>query len=392
MRVDISVSDMSSPKVPRVNAQPPSLRSQVVAIPVVTVAFLVVLAVCVAMVWPLQRYQSAPGRAQEVVTRLRISGTDRQLYEPASSVQFVTALGTELTPLQAFMGWVDPYVDVLTCEERFGTCEPDLNKEIQLGAMASAKEIASYVALSYLGIDAELVEGPAQVGGFDPELCPADAPSKRACRVLEVGDVITGIDVGNGDIDIEVISQLGEVLAGARAGDVAELTVRPLDPTESVRRVEVELLVSPNDPDRVLIGFNPRDTRTVSLPFDIEIDTARIGGPSAGLSFVLTLIDVLTPGDLAPRGGVVATGTIGSDGSIGPIGLLVQKVIAVKQTGARYFLVPAAQGDAAIERARQVGGSDVEIIPVSTLDEAVQALAELSGIEPPSRADTPAGV
>lgn len=370
----------------------PSIRSQVVAIPLVTVGFLVVIAVCVAMVVPLQRYQSAPGRAQDVTSRLQISGTDRQLYAPDNGVQFVTALGTELTPLQAFMGWVDPYVDVLTCEERFGTCEPSLNREIQLGAMTTAKEIASYVALTYLGIEAELLEGPAQVGGFDPDLCPANASEKRACRVLSVGDVITGIDIGNGDRPVAVISQLGEVLAEATAGDIASLTVQPLDPASRERKVEVELLASPDDPDRVLIGFNPRDTRTVSLPFAIDIDTDRIGGPSAGLSFVLALIDVLTPGELAPQGGVAATGTIAADGRIGPIGLLVQKVIAVKQTGVRYFLVPTAQGEAELQRARDVAGTDVEIIAVSTLDEAVSAIAALSGIDPPSRADSPSEI
>ena len=352
-----------------------------------TVAFLIVITVCVAMIWPLQRYQSAPGRAQEVMTRLQISGTDRQLYEPENGVRFVTALGTELTPLQAFMGWVDPYVDVLTCEERFGICEPEANKELQLGSMTSAKEIASYVALTYLGIEAELNEGPAQVGGFDPDLCPADAPARRACRVLEVGDVITAVDIGEGQVQIEVVSQLGEVLGKAQAGDIATLTVQ--SSTSEERRVEVELLASPNDPNRVLIGFNPRDTRTVSLPFTIDIDTDRIGGPSAGLSFVLALIDVLTPGELAPPGGVAATGTIAADGRIGPIGLLVQKVIAVKQTGIRYFLVPTAQGEAEIQRARDAGGSDVEIIAVSTLEEAVQAVATLSGVEPPSRANSP---
>ncbi len=340
------------------------------------------------MVWPLQRYQSAPGRAQDVLSRLRISGTSRELYEPDRSVQFVTALGTELTPLQAFMGWVDPYVDVLTCEERFGDCEPSLNREIQLGAMASAKEIASYVALSYVGIEAELVEGPAQVGGFDPDLCPADAPAKRACRVLEVGDVITGIDIGTGETSIEVISQLGEVLARAKAGDIATLTVQPVTSTSPERQVDVELLASPDDPDRVLIGFNPRDTRTVSLPFTIDIDTDQIGGPSAGLSFVLALIDVLTPGDLVPSEGVAATGTIAADGRVGAIGLLVQKVIAVKQTGIRYLLVPMAQGDAEIQRAREVAGSDVEVIAVSTLDEAMGALAKITGTEPLARADS----
>lgn len=351
----------------------------------VTVAFLIMGAVCGAMVWPMERYQSAPGRAQDVMPRLTITGADIPLYPPERGIDFVTALGTRLTPLQAFMGWVDPYVNVLTCEQRFGTCDLQLNKELQLGSMATAKEIAAFAALTYLGIEATLEEGPAQVAGFDGELCPDDAPSRRACRVLEVGDVITTIDVGGGSVTIDKVSQLGEVLATAKPGDVARMTVRSITPPSDERTVEVELLASPEDPNRTLIGFNPRDTRTVSLPFDIDIDTDRIGGPSAGFAFAFSLIDLLSAGDLVPDGGLAATGTIDADGQIGPIGLLVQKTIAVKQSGLRYFLVPVAQGEKEIEEARRAGGSDVQIIPVATLAEAIEKMAELSGVALPSR-------
>lgn len=353
----------------------------------VTMAFVVILTVCVALLWPIQRYQSAPGRAFDVVSRLRISGTDRPLYEPATGIRFVTALGSGLTPLQAFMAWVDPYVDVLTCEERFGECDPERARQIQLGVMATAKEIAEYAAMTYLGIPAELIEGPAQVAGFDADLCPSNAPAQRACRLLEVGDVITSVDIGTGPVAIEKVSQLSEVLAEARPGDNAELSVVSITEPTKRRTVVVELLASPDDPQRALIGFNPRDTRTVSLPFDVEIDTESIRGPSAGLSFALALIDVLTPGDLGPTAGVAATGTLDAAGNVGPIGSLVQKVIAVKQSGLHYLVVPLAQGEDEIEKARRAGGAEVEVIAVATLDEAVQAVAELSGVEPPSRAN-----
>lgn len=345
------------------------------------------VAVCAAVIWPIERYESAPGRAQNVMERLSISGTDRPLYEPVEGVRFVTALGTELTALQAFMGWVDPYVDVLTCEKRFGQCDPGLSEQLQLGAMSTAKEIAAYVALTYVGIEATLEEGPAQVAGFDADLCPDDAPELRACRVLEIGDVIESIDIGRGSVRIDKVSDLGDVLAQARPDDIVELVVRSIGREATERRVEVELLASPEDPARTLIGFNPRDTRTVSLPFDIGIDTASIGGPSAGLSFTLALIDLLTPGDLMPAGGVAATGTIGAGGEVGPIGLLVQKVIAVKQSGVRYFLVPEDQGEVAIEEIRRIAGDDVVVIPVATLGDAISALVELGGVALPSRGD-----
>lgn len=378
-RVEISVSDTREGTV--VGARPwPSpltLRSQAWGIPTMTVAFLILAVVLGATVWPIQRYETAPGVAVTVGDRLTIVGDGVQVYPPENGVRFVTALGNELTALQSFMGWLDPYVDVLTCEERFGDCDPSANREIQLGAMATAKEIAAYVAVSYLGLDATLTEGPAQIAGFDPTLCDESAPPRRACRVLEVGDVIESIDAGNGVVTIDVVSKIAEVLADADPGDVATIVVRSL--TGESRTVEVELIASPDEPERTIVGFSARDTRTVRLPFEVVFDTDRIGGPSAGLSFTLALIDQLTAGELIPAEGVAVTGTISEDGSVGAIGALVQKAIAVERSGARYFLVPTAQGEIDIAQAQAAVGDDVEIIPVATLQEALTALADRGG-------------
>ena len=251
------------------------------------------------------------------------------------------------------MGWVDPYVKVQTCEERFGSCEPSLDREIQLGAMATAKEIAAYVAFDHLGLDARLDEGVAQVGSFDAELCPEDAPAERACRVLEVGDTIVSVEIpgtSDGAIhEIRVVSDLSEALAASKPGDRVVLKVRSIGaPDDEVRTVEVELMASPNDPTRTIVGFN-------------------------------ALIDELSPGDLSPPGGVAATGTMAEDGSVGPIGALVQKAVAVRRSGARLFLVPASQSEAEIEAARRAVGDEVEIVTVETLDDALAALAQRGG-------------
>ena len=386
----MSVSDMTTDTVPA----PPgrAVRTRPVwGIPLVTVAYLVIAAVLVAMVWPMERYETAPGTASYVSSRLTITGGEAsgdavQVFDPDGGVRFVTALGSELTPLQGFMGWVDPYVNVQTCEERFGECEPSISKQIQLGAMATAKEVAAFVALSFLGFDATFEEGPAQVGGFVPELCPTDAPELRACRVLQVGDVLLSVDVDGRDgapsvtKDIDVLSDVSEALTGAEVGDVVTLTVRSIGaPDDQERVVEVALMESPSEPGRVIIGFNPRDTRTVQLPVEIDIDTDSIGGPSAGLAFTLALIDALTPGELSPPGGVAVTGTMSGDGEVGPIGALVQKAVAVRRSGAELFLVPSAQSVNDLAAARSAAGPGVEIVPVATLEEAVAALAARGG-------------
>ena len=380
-RVEISVSDTQTEKVVAQRVVPPSLRAQVVAIPFVTIAFILIVTVLVAMVWPMQRYETAPGRAEFVGSRLSVAGDQVVVYPPERGVRFVTALGTELNPLQAFMGWIDPFVNVLTCEERFGDCNPTQSRQVQLGAMANAKEIAAYVALSYLGFDTTFQEGPAQVAGFDPSVCPEDAPPQRACQVLAVGDVITSIDVGDGRIEVDVISKLSEALKNAQAGDIATLEVTPLTnngpgiPTN----IEVELIQSPDDASRTLIGFSARDTRTVQLPFTVNFDTDDIGGPSAGLSFTVALIDSLTKGELIPSQGVAVTGTIQDDGSVGAIGALVQKSIAVKKSGAKIFLVPTAQGPDDIAAAQAAVGDAVKIVPVATLGAALEALVNFGG-------------
>lgn len=388
-RTEISVSDTHQETVVAPRALSPSFRAQVFAVVSVTLAGLIIVAIIGAMIWPLERYESAPGRAQSVANRVNIeagdvAGSSVEVFRANNGIRFVTAMSTKVNPLQGFMGWVDPYVDVLTCEQRFGDCKPDLNRQVQMGAMTTAKEIAEFVALSYLGFEATLQQGPAQVAGFDSSVCPEDAPATRACRALEIGDTVISIDLGQGIVRVDTLPQLADVLATARAGDLVRLTVQPISGGDE-RTVEVELMTDPADSTRTLIGFSARDTRTVQLPFDIAIDTDRIGGPSAGLAFTLALIDALTPGELAPPGGVAVTGTISDDGSVGAIGLLLQKLIAVRQSGVKYFLVPASQSPDEIDEVRRVAGDDVDVIVVSTLTDALAALRRVGGdpIEPP---------
>ena len=387
-RTVMSVIDTQHDKVVA-GEEPSEQHRSIWGIPLATVAFMGILTVIGAMFWPLERYSTAPGAASEVARRLVIdpeaaSKAGIEIDEPDQSIRFVTALGGKLTPLEAFMGWVDPYVQVQTCEQRFGDCAPALDKQIQLGAMATAKEIAAYVAFSYLGLDARLEEGVAQVGSFDAELCPPDAPEKRACRVLDVGDTIVSVEVP-GDSSaavsgIRVVSDLSEALSKSKPGDTVVLKVRGIGmPDDEVRTVEVELMASPVEPDRTIIGFNARDTRTVVLPVAVDFDTDRIGGPSAGLAFTLALIDELSPGDLSPPGGVAATGTMAEDGTVGPIGALVQKAVAVKKSGARLFLVPAQQSEAELAAARRAVGNSVEIVTVESLTDALSVLAGRGG-------------
>jgi PDZ domain-containing protein len=160
------------------------------------------------------------------------------------------------------------------------------------------------------------------------------------------------------------------------------LTVTPIDSPATVDK-QVALIADPNDPNRTIVGFTPRDTRTVSVPFDVDIDTAQIGGPSAGLAFTLALIDALTPGPLTGDVKIAVTGTIDANGNVGAIGSLPQKADAVRRAGASVFIVPDGQGPDELARAREIAGDGVEIVTVGTLDEALQVIADRGGQEQP---------
>jgi len=265
-----------------------------------------------------------------------------------------------------------PQIDLLTTRDKYGTRTPTETRRISLQMMRTASQVAQYVALKKLGYDDATID-PGAVVVAD---LVAGAP---AASVLEIGDTITAV-AGTPTPDVD---DLVTALAGKHPGDVVEVAIDR--PGTGATTVSVELMASPDDASRTIVGIVPFDTASVHLPFEVKIDTGQIGGPSAGLAFTLTLIDELSPGDLTGGANVAVTGEIALDGSVGAIGGLAQKVSAVRQAGVRHFLVPTAQGPDQIARAREIGDDDVEIIPVATLDEALAALAGLGGDPLPSR-------
>lgn len=114
-------------------------------------------------------------------------------------------------------------------------------------------------------------------------------------------------------------------------------------------------------------------------PFEIDIDSGSVGGPSAGLAFTLAIIEELTPGELTGGAKVAVTGAIGIDGTVGRIGGIEQKAVAVRESGATVFLVPASQLPEELEVVRERLGPDVLLVLVDDLDEALEALRDIGG-------------
>ena len=337
-------------------------------------------------------YARIPASAESVNDRVVYGDlpADVEVFDPSGDFFFVTVSAPRQSVLSWIVGQSDPVVDLLTEEGRNGQLTTEQNREISLQQMRTATQEAQFVALTAAGYEPSIELGAVVVQDIfcriptdDPTVCEEEFPSAQQ---LEPADTILEVD---GE-PVATLDDLSASLADLSPGDIVELTIDR--PTQGTSNVNVELSSSPDDPERTIIGFIPFDTRTVDLPFDVSIDTAAVGGPSAGLAFTLALIDELTPGDLTGGRNIAVTGTIGLDGTVGAIGGLEQKVSAVQQHGVEVFLVPANQiefspvdpdnpddGICRIECLNDAGDGDVVLIQVGSVDDALRVLEELGG-------------
>lgn len=374
--------DMTEPMVPPApSSESAAARSLHLALPMLTIGWLLLVAVLAMSAVRIQRWEVAPGEAMKVGPRIsfvKSSGDVPTRYANANGIHFVTAFGAQLSVLDSILGWIDPHVRVETPKERFGDLSPGDSRRLGYQSMVGAKQIAEYVAMRKLGLDARLMQGDILV---EQLVCTGKPEKYSACDVLEIGDTIAGM---NGT-PVSTLTKLAELMSDRKVGETVSLSVVPYDAAakkkdpSKARTVEVELMEDPDTPGRAIIGFVPADTRTVTLPFEVEISTGGIAGPSAGLAFTLALLDELTKGNLMGRGKVVATGTINEDGTVGAIGALEQKAVAARERGATLFLVPKGQSDAEVAKARVAGGKSVKIVTVGSVDEALAALGQNGG-------------
>ena len=163
------------------------------------------------------------------------------------------------------------------------------------------------------------------------------------------------------------------VLQALEPGDEASVEYSRLGD----RRTGTVTTTTAQDRDGAALGIAIGYER--KAPFDVEINVANVGGPSAGLMLTLGILDLVGRSDLVEGLFVAGTGTITAEGEVGPIGGIRLKTIAAQDLGADAFLVPAANCEEALENPPP----GLPLVSVSTLDEALDALAALRAGETP---------
>ena len=302
----------------------------------------------------------APGSALAVTPLVEV--VEGPEFPPEGGVYLTTVSLQQATVLQAIEGWLDPAVDVVD-EEVILPPDTDAEqlREINLQFMDRSKESALGVAFEHLDYDA--IKGNGAEVAAVVEGSPADG-------VLQVGERITGVGRDPVDTHAEAVRLLGD----HQPGDEVTLEVEGAD--GATRQVEVTLVENPTVPGRPFLGVSLQTTDLeFDFPFDVDIASDRIGGPSAGLAFTLGVLDVLTEGELTGGRKVAATGTIELDGSVGEVGGVAQKTVAVREAGIDLFLVPKAEE----EQARRHAGDGLRVEGVEDLDDALRILASVGG-------------
>jgi PDZ domain-containing protein len=187
--------------------------------------------------------------------------------------------------------------------------------------------------------------------------------------VIQDGDVI----VQAAGVPVADVTQLRALIAENGVQQAITITVNR-NGTER----EIPVIPRMSDGQRPIpaIGVLVSGRYEFSVPVDIQLEN--VGGPSAGLIFALGVVEKLTPEEVVPPTVIAGTGTITATGDVGGVGGVRHKAFGAAGSGARLFLIPRDNCD----QVRGVNISGMDIVPVATLDEAVDALARSRGGAP----------
>ena len=244
-----------------------------------------------------------------------------------------------------------------------GVTPKELN-EISIQNMRTSENVAIAVALKNLGYKIESKgDGVAVVGLLD------DSPVKNK---LKKGDLLNSIN------NTEIYSAT-EFISTLRTYSIGEtVSIGLLRETDGVKEqlyIETTLIEHVEYKGEPMVGFLATTVNEkFDFPFEIDIKTGNVGGPSAGLMMALNVYNNLIPEDITNSMIVAGTGTIEIDGSVGPVGGIKQKIIAAKRAGAELILVPVAN----FEEAKPFETDKTAIVAVDSFDEALSVISQYS--------------
>ncbi|MFN2555799.1 MAG: PDZ domain-containing protein [Nitriliruptorales bacterium] len=304
---------------------------------------------------PLPFYVVQPEPAVPVLDAVRVTGAPDRLTGDLmiTTVNLVPASTFKAVDAQFF----DSNAELLPADAVIpeGVREQEF-LEAQAHLFDESVRVATTVGLRLTGREVSLSGEGAEVLQV--------TPGSQAEGLLQPGDVVVAV---NGE-PVSLATDLAVRTMRAAPGEQLRL---------GVRRGDAELDVE------VAVGAIPGTSQTglgvavrtaneqIALPPGIAVeDVSKIGGPSAGLVLALAVYDLFDPVDLTRGRRIAGTGTVSLSGVVGPIGGVEEKVRGAELAQATVFLAPAEQA----ARAREVSPEGLEVVGISTVEEAIEAL------------------
>ena len=343
-------------------------------------AILLALVLVVGWFVPMHSYAITPGSASAVGPMVHISAPG-QLKTPTNKhhgqVLMADVLLSPLNLDQWLYFHTNSNAEFVPSEALLGP-SGDEEQLIAQGylQMADSKNAARAAAFSELKLS------------FDTKVVGAriDALSKSgtAQGLLHVGDVVVSANEQRVNSSCGLIRVIHHASPGtavklmvrkAKFSDVGALSygsAKPVSVTlgEPASPSGRSLCPGVSGPQRAALGVSVSNAISYRWPIRVEINTALIGGPSAGLAMTLQILDELSGGAVTHASTVAATGTMAVSGQVGDVGGVRQKAVVVGQAGSRIFLVPKGEASTA----RLGAGSNLHIVEVSSLRQALLAL------------------
>lgn len=331
----------------------------------VVAAVSIVVLTCVAFLVPVPYSTMRPGPAFDTLGEydgepMFEIDSDVKTYPTDGSLDFTTVMvsraDSHMTLAEAMQAWFSPHTRVVPKSLVHPEGESQEDSE-QIGAeqLSSSKDSSQVAALRAADYTV-------------PEYAQAVSVSKdgAADGKLKAADKILAIDGTRAKTNSDVV----DLVAEHDVGD--KITVR-IERDGDAQDVSVTIGADPDDPKKPRIGV------TVGRGFDMPVKIAnnvdeRIGGPSAGMMFALSIYDRLVPASLTGGTKIAGTGEISPEGEIGSISGVQQKMAGAHKAGAEVFLVPednckiASKGD----------DFGMRLVRVSTLKSAIDALEKLA--------------
>ncbi len=334
--------------------------------------------------WTINEYTLTPGDATPVAPLIKVKGVATNPHP--DTIMLTDVYLEQLTALTWITSHFESHVQYVPGDELVEPGEPESELDAQgYLEMRDAKQAAEVEAFRTLGWRVPATATGAVVNGVVD-------PSPAWSAPLHVGDEVVSVDGTAVASSCQLVSDLHGLAPGTRV----RLRIKRVRISSSgtmtwraPKELEITTAAAPSGAggagcpgvsgaDRSWLGISIEDGYDYRFPAAVSINTADIGGPSAGLAMTLALVNELSAGSLTGHHVVAATGTMDTAGDVGQVGGVAEKTVAVQRAGARVFLVPRAE--AAVARAAATPG--LTVLGVKTLAQALSDLRSLGGAAP----------